>query len=151
MSPRRSPACASWNDCFTRSTVDFASGIGLPDALKGALVVTTDGGGVPPLPWSLGGLGVAGLGAGVFFTVSMFDEANGCKPKCTDSEISSIKTKNTLEIVSYAAGGALVVAAVVVAVVASRPSTTTQEAVWAQRLRVGVVPGGATGALHFSF
>lgn len=118
---------------------------------KGEVVVTTDGGGVGPLPWILGGLGVAGLGAGVFFTVSMFDEANGCKPKCTDSEISSIKTKNTLEIVSYAAGGALVVGAVVVAVVASRPSATTQEAVWVQRLRVGVVPGGATGALHFSF
>lgn len=119
----------------------------------GVVVTTPSGGGIGPLPWVLGGIGIVGLGAGVFFTVSMLDEANTCKPKCTNAQVSSIKTKNTLEIVSYAAGGAFVVGAIVLAVVESRaPSAPPpQEAVWMRRLDVGFVPGGATGGLRLDF
>lgn len=100
-------------------------------------------GGPGAWPWVLGGVALVGAGLGTYFTLSMFSDVNSCKPHCSDDQINTIKTKNTLEIVSFAVGGAALVGAIVV-VVASSGSSSAQ-------VKAMATPGGGRATFELKF
>lgn len=76
-----------------------------------------------PAFWVLGGVGVVGMGlfatfGGLGLSQKGKDEGkDGCAPKCTDDEVSSIKTKFLVADVSLAVGAASLAAATIVGIV----------------------------------
>ncbi|MBK6695671.1 MAG: hypothetical protein IPG50_26195 [Myxococcales bacterium] len=75
--------------------------------------------GVGPLPWVFAGLGIAGLGAGTLLYLSAksdFDALagpGGCKPRCTDGDVSPVETKATLSYVAFGIGGAAAITSII--------------------------------------
>ncbi len=98
-----------------------------------------------PSPWllyTLGGLGVAGLGAGIGFEAEAKHVKsalqNSCAPVCTSAQADRVRHWNSAANVSFAVGGAAVVAAVVVLIVQSSHSEAPPAA--SHALSLGVLP-----------
>jgi hypothetical protein len=100
---------------------------------------------VPALAWGLGALGVASLGAALALDVSAFDEAS-CKPRCSSSAVTSVKTRTYLAGSLLGVGVAAVGAAVLDAVL-GRPSAHASAARQAP-LQLGLSLGAGGGTLQ---
>ena len=103
-----------------------------------------------PLPWVLGGIGVVGIGAGAAFFVSGLMEREDLRDTCakqpggcTREETSGLRTKQTLDIISFSVGGAALVGAIVLFAVGGSSSSATVKAT--------PTAGGARAEIDFRF
>lgn len=120
---------------------------------------TPDAGGealsISPGTWVLGGIGLAGLTMfGVFGGLALVDKSDAkdtCAPSCSDSAVSSIRTKLIVADVSLAVGVASLGAAIVLGVVSALDGGEPEpkQAAWS----IGVAPtvGGAVGVVRGVF
>jgi hypothetical protein len=116
-----------------------------------------EGGGIAISPgvWVLGGIGLAGLTVfGVFGGLALSEKSDAketCAPTCSDSAVSSIRTKLIVADVSLAVGIASLGAAVVLGVVSAVDGGGEGEKKAAWSVFVGPTEGGALGGLSASF
>ena len=124
----------------------------------GAAVETSSGGGTKAVGLILAGVGVAALAGGIVFGAMGSSQASsdkdpgGCAPNCSDSEVSSIKTKLILSDVLIPVGIVGIGAGVVLFLTAggsSKSATTTG----ANKIHfdAGPTKGGASFGLSGSF
>lgn len=113
-------------------TVTFATPEDAPAPPSGAGSANADGssGSSPPVAaYVLGGIGVAALGAALYFDLAAIGDAHdlrsGCSPNCAPSDIDDVKTKYTVAGVTAGIGGALLVTAVVLFFVHGKGSSKT--------------------------
>lgn len=116
----------------------------------------TGGVSISPGVWVLGGIGLAGLTVfGVFGGLALSEKSDAketCAPSCSDSAVSSIRTKLIVADVSLAVGIASLGAAVVLGVVSALDGGAGEgekKAAWS--VFVGPAEGGALGGLSASF
>ena len=95
-----------------------------------AKAVAARGDATPWVLYSLGALGVAGLGAGVGFALQAehvkSSLENSCAPVCTTEQVNRVGHWTTAANVSFGVGGAAVVAAVVMLIVQANGSSAPQ-------------------------
>ncbi len=106
---------------------------------------------VPALVYVLGGLGVATLGAGVFFELHGSSQHNdldtrGCKPNCPQSEVDSAKRNLIIGQVLLGVSAVSLGTAVVLYFTRAKRQQTT-----ATNLDLGVTPGGGMAVLRAAF
>jgi hypothetical protein len=112
------------------------------------------GGGISPVTWVLGGVGVAGIALfGTFGALGLSEKSDAeetCAPNCDDDTVSSIRTKFVVGDIGLGVGVASLAAAVVVGIVSA--SGGGDEAA-AMPVRVGAAPvlGGGIAVLEGSF
>lgn len=102
----------------------------------------------PVAAYVLGGVGLAALGAALYFDLSASGDAHdlrtSCSPNCPPSDVDDVKTKYTIAGVTAGIGGALLVTGIVLFFVHGKGSSRTG----ANPLRPSQVPTSlATGAL----
>ena len=102
----------------------------------------------PVAAYVLGGVGLAALGAALYFDLSASGDAHdlrtSCSPNCAPSDVDDVKTKYTIAGVTAGIGGALLVTGIVLFFVHGKGSSRTG----ANPLRPSQVPTSlATGAL----
>ncbi len=84
----------------------------------------------PPIAaYVLGGVGIAALGAALYFDLAASGDAHdlrsGCSPNCAQSDVDDVKTKYTIAGVTAGIGGALLVTGIVLFFVHGKGSSKT--------------------------
>lgn len=114
---------------------------------------TSGGFSVSPGTWVLGGIGLAGITVfGVFGGLALSeksDAAETCAPNCSDSAVSSIRTKMIVADVSLAVGIASLGAAVVLGVISGLDAGEDEKK--AKSVFVVPIEGGAFGGFSAAF
>jgi hypothetical protein len=95
----------------------------------GAPRETSSGSAPPVAAYVLGGVGLAALGAALYFDLTAGGDAHdlrtGCAPNCAQSDVDDVKTKYTIAGVTAGIGGALLVTGIVLFLVHGKGSSRT--------------------------
>jgi hypothetical protein len=111
--------------------------------------------GVPTGAWILGGLGLAAVGVGVYFTIAAGDYLDqlkqpgvGCSPKCTDEQIAPGRNDAIVSYVGYGVGAAAIGGAILWAVLANSGggSSASARLIFDVRPAAGGAIAGFTGS-----
>ena len=98
-------------------------------ANAGAGADSSSGSSAPVAAYVLGGVGIAALGAALYFDLAASGDAHdlrsGCSPNCAQSDVDDVKTKYTIAGVTAGIGGALLITGVVLFFVHGKGSSKT--------------------------
>lgn len=99
-----------------------------PKAATPAATDTSSESSPPIAAYVLGGLGIAALGAALYFDLAAGGDAHdlrtSCSPNCAQSDVDDVKTKYTIAGVTAGVGGALLITGVVLYFVHGKGSKT---------------------------
>ena len=117
-------------------TVTFATpydatgpAVGAGSENAGGSADSSNGSSAPVAAYVLGGIGIAALGAALYFDLAASGDAHdlrsGCSPNCAQSDVDDVKTKYTIAGVTAGIGGALLVTGIVLFFVHGKGSSKT--------------------------
>lgn len=109
---------------------------------------------IPAAAWMFGGIAVGAAAAGIYLGVDGLqthsDKEDSCSPTCSDSDVRKLKSQ--LLLADIAGGVAVLSAGIAVYMYLTRPEVVERPpSGWANRIRVGVAPGGASVLVNSTF
>lgn len=107
----------------------------------------------PIVAYVLGGLGIAALGAALYFDLAASSDARGlrdtCAPDCNQSDVDDIQSRYTLAGVTAGVGGALLVTGVILFIVHANGSSRSGALRPSFQPSTGSPRGGSLAVLRF--